>query len=160
MTYYVRSDWGRCGNTLFYAKLRHHEEVGGLYIDPADLVEVRWTETPEGFLLRRREVPETDWAGAELVRFNVSQLPNELQRRFWTWLNFMDVLKSRGSSPSEVVSAFSQGFAPLVRNETLDAIELGVFGSALNWVEKTGLVLSREELDEALANLGVMECPM
>lgn len=162
MNYYVRSDWARCGNTLFYAKLRHHVEVGGVYIDPADLVEVRWTETPEGFLIRRKEAPEDmDWDDAEVVRISLSQqLPVELQRRFWTWLNFMDLFRKKGTSPNGIVNVFAEGYAPLVRNETLDALELALFTSNIKWIEKSARASSREELDEALASVGVMECPI
>ena len=157
---YVPGEWSRCGNTLFFMKMRHHDRVGGTYIDPANLIMVQWLETPGRILVSRKEVPDNiDWGSVELVRFKVSQLPTGLQRRFWTWLNFLDTLKRRGSTPQEVVKAFASGFNAPIRNETLDAFEQGVFASELSWIQETLFAHSREDLDEALSELGVMECP-
>jgi len=152
-------EWERCGNTVFYVKTRPHDRVGYIYIDPSEFTMVKWEENPNGMVVTRREVPaEHDWAVAEMLRLQLSKLPVPLQRRFWTWTNFLDIFKQKGLSPSAIVNNFHQGFVPHERNETLDALEHGVFTADVPWVEQSNLAKNREELDEALSDFGVMEC--
>lgn len=151
--------WERCGNTLFYMKRQPHEIVGYTFIDPADYIKVTWEETPEGYVVKRREVPmNVDWAGQQLVQMKLDELPDQLRQRFMSWAGFIDIMWRRGLSPAKVVENFEKGYEPGQRNDLLDAMDKGLFAAEIPWVERTAVV-SREDLDSALADFGVMECP-
>lgn len=151
--------WERCGNTLFYMKLRPYETIGAVFVDPVDYIRVTWEEMPEGYVIERREVPETmDWAVEQLVHMKLAELPQALKSRFYSWANFLDMMSRMGLSPAKIVENFAKGYDPDQRNDLLDALDKGLFASEIPWVTRKSVV-SREELDSELAEFGVMECP-
>jgi len=157
---FVPGEWERCGNTVFYKKMRPHDRVGYVHVNPAEFVMVRWEDRPEGYVIDRLEVPaDLDWASKELVRFSVDQLPPEVQKQFSSWTSILDILIRHGDSPSVIVGHFHNGYEPHQRNQVLDAIDQGVFAADVKWLKETKTVDMKEELEAALADFGVLECP-
>ena len=157
---YVPGEWERCGNTVFYMKTRPHDRVGYIHVSPAEFIMVRWEDRPEGYVIEKLEIPDDpDWAVKELIRFSIDALPPEVRKNFYSWTNILDILIRHGDSPSVIVGHFHNGYEPHQRNLILDGFEQGVFAADVKWLKTTKIVDMKEELEAALADFGVLECP-
>jgi len=152
-------EWRRCGNTSFYEILSPAHPDAGVFVDPVNRVMVTWHGYPGvgGKAVYVTRTGSSQRIHPETIEGVIRKLPEKGQNAFAEYLINSELLRERGAPPEQIVSFFTRGLQEEERSAVLRAT-LILFSELGEAAEREARVFLRDELEEALAGFGIIEC--
>jgi hypothetical protein len=143
---------------MFYENRAPAPLDASLFVDPINQVLVMWVGHPgpggPDVGVTRRVLPVID---PETLESILRQLPEGEVRAFTDFLRQEGLLMARGEPKEKLIMFFARGLDEEERSTVLKAF-IDLFAELGEAIEPEVRIVPREQLDEALAEFGVIEC--
>ena len=163
-----RPEWRRCGNTMFYETLVPQAPDSAVFVDPINRVLVSWHGQPDAggpadrvIRLVLPVIPGEvfHFSRPDILRKTISMLQKMTKEVdvFSDFIRQIVFLVDRGEPKEKLIMFFSRGFTEEERTAIL-RIYVALFAVFSEVIEPEAKTVLRDEIEEALAGFGIIEC--